>query len=1722
MSIVELPADAVIPDGVEDEASEASVAEPMSPTVARRRKSKEQKAKRKMNETPTLLDPDLAHKKRSEDSDQVVKQRRRSASKGRASPKTTSEDGSRPQSRSEKVKTPSDRKATKSPAPGKVKIRRKKDSESKDEHQPISPDLQRKPPPKPKTADQEVEAVVSKRRNSRKVTEEEVPHPMERPNTPRQARAPSPEERPLVVPLPPPRMQDAFMKEPPPVPARPQHAPEPEEAPPPVPERTMSAQKPTIITFPPLDALPCPEPSNEEVPSLAPASPFELATASVIVQEEEALKKPEVTACDISVADPPVERQREEILPSDSGISSEENLQQRGLFQSDSTSSKSVINQDDSEPKGEDIKKEDSLPKVVKPKPVFMDSTRAAVESAKVKLNRKDISFEKTRKIESVSKAIAAKLDSEKKQSPPSTIGPMSPSAAVAAAQQQLAAVKTNIQSLVTTTASSAASNVQQQSDEAKLDGSQEKGPAVEKEQSAAAAVEQQPVAVEAKKEPPTLAPFSISQLAENGTANGSQSSISSGGNRNGDDTRSLINSIPKPFKVEIDSNKSLSSSPLQTPAIQPEPPKNNNIRKVNTSDSVGSAISLSSSGSNHSIHEKATKPASPQTAPIPVKLPGRPFTDLSTASPNNSGAGIHQQAQQAPKPGEKRDSKVIKAAQYWNNFIGEVMVKNKPPENPKNLEKPRKITSAGVGQKGYNDLKTAFEKKHQQTHANEANNGNEKSGGFQRRNSKKMVVEGCQPGLRVTDAKNVFEMKNQPSTPVIYRRNSVTPSNEKDQKPKWSQRKMSDEKSDGVKSPDLNKMASEPFKEPSPPSNSVSNGPVNGNQPKDKTEKTETTLQAPKQKPATSPKPKLKSEDIQNRASSQKTPEKPKAEPKAPVQKPKPVVVEKPKPTVAEAPNPVVVEKPKPVVEKPKPAAVETAKPRVAADQAHVAEKTKPAAVVEVKKAAAADLITREVIKAAETKAEDVETEKRVSPIPPKLPTTQTPTLPVKEAAAPPSSDAAKVRLNNPTLAEPSAVANSESQDDQVVSAQENPLEAVKNSLKKVPHAPGERRKSIEEPSVDTSIPTSTRIIPIQIESRDTDKKAVTDNAASKLNETPTTTSSEIRSKEEHYIPIHVEGVGPILNTQISKEEQEAEANERFDSFHTNSLSRRRFGSRKKRMSSAYSDSSMSDEDGSFGTSFGGLQRYSSLGKHGLSQEQPSALLKLRKTRPPFAMQRSDSFSSGEDDFDDDGFREMTAENLFSTLLSRVKSLTRRIHDEHEEQFHNRLAHTQRIVNHPLNPGGTHARLERSAQRNSLKRNQPPTLSRQSSTDAASRYDDGTSSVRSYGSVRSNDTYNSQQQQTRGTSSNVKTVASFHSDSKRHSDVPDNVSDDSNVSVTSRQRLRPGYLPPPPNLTMPPASIRPTTVQPPPLPQQPPPPPLLPSVDHVRKSDSVSSVVSNPTLENLTSPLNVYMKVAKPFSRADEDDKQLRRSSRISLPENWESEAQQQDKPKFSRMDSSSSIASAASSDTKVLQKPLSTEGQFVNRAMMQQRQDSISSPPPPPIHSPVPPKVIPTTPINVPHKITFRNSISTINSPISSPPNSLYLPQGVISPTFKKRPPSFTSPTSTHPSSPSPLSPANSELLEPKEDRVRRTILPYGGAKSDGLMVNKHAFISCNVIAAADRRRKDASRANTQDLLLLEKVMTTMKTRLGPSIKKSPFLFSRYFDVDFSLFEN
>lgn len=84
-----------------------------------------------------------------------------------------------------------------------------------------------------------------------------------------------------------------------------------------------------------------------------------------------------------------------------------------------------------------------------------------------------------------------------------------------------------------------------------------------------------------------------------------------------------------------------------------------------------------------------------------------------------------------------------------------------------------------------------------------------------------------------------------------------------------------------------------------------------------------------------------------------------------------------------------------------------------------------------------------------------------------------------------------------------------------------------------------------------------------------------------------------------------------------------------------------------------------LSDRDGSEDESpFGQLHRHSSFGKDSDTEDSRKDMFhmhRLRSSRPKkLSLEHNDSVSSGEDD-DDDGFEILTAENLFSTLLSRV-----------------------------------------------------------------------------------------------------------------------------------------------------------------------------------------------------------------------------------------------------------------------------------------------------------------------------------------------------------------------------------------------------------------------------------------------------------------------------------
>lgn len=88
-----------------------------------------------------------------------------------------------------------------------------------------------------------------------------------------------------------------------------------------------------------------------------------------------------------------------------------------------------------------------------------------------------------------------------------------------------------------------------------------------------------------------------------------------------------------------------------------------------------------------------------------------------------------------------------------------------------------------------------------------------------------------------------------------------------------------------------------------------------------------------------------------------------------------------------------------------------------------------------------------------------------------------------------------------------------------------------------------------------------------------------------------------------------------------------------------------------------AFASSLLGERDSEDESPFHKLHRHTSIGRESENDDPPRfAMHRLRTTRPLKKMTQNpnDSGSSGEDD-DEDGFEILTAENLFSTLLSRV-----------------------------------------------------------------------------------------------------------------------------------------------------------------------------------------------------------------------------------------------------------------------------------------------------------------------------------------------------------------------------------------------------------------------------------------------------------------------------------
>ncbi|XP_039313870.1 uncharacterized protein LOC105192825 isoform X2 [Solenopsis invicta] len=215
------------------------------------------------------------------------------------------------------------------------------------------------------------------------------------------------------------------------------------------------------------------------------------------------------------------------------------------------------------------------------------------------------------------------------------------------------------------------------------------------------------------------------------------------------------------------------------------------------------------------------------------------------------------------------------------------------------------------------------------------------------------------------------------------------------------------------------------------------------------------------------------------------------------------------------------------------------------------------------------------------------------------------------------------------------------------------------------VPHA--NRSSSLEPESRPKDVPPRERIIPIQVEaelehtqhsSTPPPKPPISQKSMSQRSgslsrqstadsDTDSALGSTVgpepirKSPREYIIPIAVEGGGYVTPRSGSLEPEN-----KTGTLTSTNPSRSRFG-RPRRMSSLLSDASEDESP------------FSPLHGEDLLQRHMHRLRSSRPSRQP--SEHADSLSSGEDD-DDDGFELLTAENLFSTLLSRVRSLTQRL----------------------------------------------------------------------------------------------------------------------------------------------------------------------------------------------------------------------------------------------------------------------------------------------------------------------------------------------------------------------------------------------------------------------------------------------------------------------------
>ncbi|XP_052835670.1 mucin-17 isoform X2 [Drosophila gunungcola] len=217
--------------------------------------------------------------------------------------------------------------------------------------------------------------------------------------------------------------------------------------------------------------------------------------------------------------------------------------------------------------------------------------------------------------------------------------------------------------------------------------------------------------------------------------------------------------------------------------------------------------------------------------------------------------------------------------------------------------------------------------------------------------------------------------------------------------------------------------------------------------------------------------------------------------------------------------------------------------------------------------------------------------------------------------------------------------------------------LQARATSLEPKEHVITIQRPPTQHAYGRTSSNTTTRSGSLSRQSTvESESDATTTTATNMSQATITSTSQPIKkSPREFIIPIAVEGGGFITPRERSVEPSESSHTTSSRSTFTRLRPSRRIGSL------------LSEAGFDEGSPFQKMRTTSITrdgGSGGAEDEARFTPHRLRSSRPVKKIsQDNDSQSSNEeDDDDDDGFEILTAENLFSTLLQRVRALTNRL----------------------------------------------------------------------------------------------------------------------------------------------------------------------------------------------------------------------------------------------------------------------------------------------------------------------------------------------------------------------------------------------------------------------------------------------------------------------------